>query len=35
MPVVDSFTNSCIINMLPDKLAGKKPVVLDNYCTFS
>ena len=26
MPVVDSFTNSCI-NMLPDKLSGKKPVV--------
>jgi hypothetical protein len=24
MPVVDSFTNSCI-NMLQDKLSGKKP----------
>jgi hypothetical protein len=24
MPVVDSFTNSCI-NMLPDKLSGNKP----------
>ena len=24
MPVVDSFTNSCI-NMLPDKLSGKTP----------
>ena len=30
MPVVDSFTNSRI-NMLPDKLSGKKPVVPDNY----
>jgi hypothetical protein len=30
MPVVDSFINSRI-NMLPDKLSGKKPVVLDNY----
>jgi hypothetical protein len=30
MPVVDSFTNSRI-NMLPDKLSGKKQVVPDNY----
>ena len=30
MPVVDSFTNNRI-NMLPDKLSGKKPVVPDNY----
>jgi hypothetical protein len=29
-PVVDIFTNS-YINMLPDKLSGKKTVVADNY----
>ena len=33
MPVVDSFTNSRI-NMLPDKLSGKKPVVPDNYFSY-
>ena len=30
MPIVDIFTNSCI-NMLPEKLSGKKTVVADNY----